>query len=140
MSLDTQKPLFFDWSQRVGESVLDLPFEEGLPSIEKAKVLTSWVRSHSDKYIQHYVKLYHGTDINLPIEQEGLKPTSNTRRRSFQSTNGYVYLLQIPQSVQSVLGGLVMVGGVLSMKSLYWCKKFCQIKISYPINVLWVTM
>lgn len=42
------------------------------------------------------VRLYHGTAANLPIMEQGLLPTSARRRRSLQSTSGYVYLSVYP--------------------------------------------
>jgi GNAT superfamily N-acetyltransferase len=43
-----------------------------------------------------FVRLYHGTDASLPVMKDGLLPTSNKRRRSLQSANGYVYLSVFP--------------------------------------------
>lgn len=91
----------FDWSKRVGNPVLALPFEEGLPSKEKAKALSAWVRANSDLYKNRYVKLYHATAPDLDIEGEGLKPTSTTRRRSYQSTSGFVYLANTPDRAKT---------------------------------------
>lgn len=42
------------------------------------------------------VRLYHGTSSKLNILEEGLKPTSKTRRRSIQSSSGFVYLSIYP--------------------------------------------
>lgn len=69
-----------------------LPFEEGPPSKEKIATLKKWLSKHGDKYKNEYVTLYHGTGISVPVLKEGLKPTSATRRRSYQATSGYVYL------------------------------------------------
>lgn len=91
----------FDWSLRTSQEILDLPFEEGIPSPEKAKQITLFVKNNADKYANKYVRLYHATCPFLPIEEEGLKPTSTTRRRSFQSTSGYVYLAATPERAKS---------------------------------------
>lgn len=89
---------YFDWSKRVNEDVLDLPFIEGVSTQEKAVAMNQWIKANSDLYLQSYVKLYHATDPSLPIESEGLKPTSGTlRRRSYQSSSGYVYLANTPE-------------------------------------------
>lgn len=91
----------FDWSCRVSEPVLDLPFTEGVPTPEKAKALTAWIRGNSAPYENKLVKFYHATDPSLPIEQEGLKPTSTNRRRSYQSASGYVYLAATPERAKA---------------------------------------
>lgn len=91
----------FDWSYRTTQTVLDLPFIEGIPTPQKATDLTKWVRQNSDRYLFKFVKLYHATDPSIPIEKEGLKPTSATRRRSFQSSSGYVYLANTPERAKA---------------------------------------
>lgn len=91
----------FDWATRVSEPVLDLPFVEGMPSQAKAKLMTKWVKAHGDVYANKFVKLYHATDPALPIESEGLKPTSATRRRSYQSASGFVYLANTPERAKN---------------------------------------
>jgi len=53
-----------------------------------------WLREKPNK-VQEVV-LYHGTDANLPIPIEGLRPTSPNRRRSLQSASGFVYLSVFP--------------------------------------------
>jgi len=80
-------------------NILDNPFVEGPPSIEKVKEINEWLSKHSNKYAMNYVKFYHGTSASLKDEilTNGLKPTSYNRRRSFQSTPGYVYLANTPQ-------------------------------------------
>jgi hypothetical protein len=86
----------FDWNKRVTGTVLVLPFVEGLPSSERAKVIGEWVKRNSDRYQKTFVRLYHATAPTLPIEDQGLKPTSAARRRSFQSESGFVYLANRP--------------------------------------------
>lgn len=80
---------------------LRLPFVEGMPNAQKVKELNSWIRKNSDRYLGKNVVLYHATDIRLPIRDEGLKPTSATRRRSYQSTPGFVYLAATPDRAQA---------------------------------------
>lgn len=91
----------FDWAKRVSFPVLTLPFIEGIPSPDKAQALTRWIKDNSDPYRNSYVKMYHATCVSLPIEQEGLKPTSVTRRRSYQSLSGYVYLANTPERAKA---------------------------------------
>ena len=94
-------PDAFDWAYRTGEPVLTLPFVEGIPSAQKAAAMTAWMRSHADRYANKLVKMYHGTDVALPIASEGLKTTSTTRRRSYQSESGYVYLANTPERAKA---------------------------------------
>jgi hypothetical protein len=91
----------FDWSKRVGEPVLALPFVEGLPTPERAQSMTAWIRENSDRYANKLVILFHATDPSLPIEREGLKPTSTNRRRSYQAASGYVYLANTPERAKN---------------------------------------
>ena len=76
---------------------IDLPFVEGMPSREQSKAMAAWLKANSDKYDNRYTVLYHGTGPTVPVEKEGLKPTSAARRRSYQSTSGYVYLANTPE-------------------------------------------
>ena len=88
-----EKKIFgFNWAMRTAQPVVDLFFEEGLYSEQKLSATKQWLRLHSDKYKNEYVRLYHATAKAAPILKEGLKPTSASRRRSYQSTSGYVYL------------------------------------------------
>lgn len=52
------------------------------------------IKANQNIYLPKYMIFFHGTNLYLRenILKEGLLPTSNTRRRSYQSTNGYVYL------------------------------------------------
>ena len=90
----------FNWRNRVGKDVLDNPFEEGVPNADKVKKIKEWLSKYSDPYDIRYVKFYHATDSSLPIEEVGLLPTSNNRRRSYQSSSGYVYLACIPSDAK----------------------------------------
>jgi len=91
----------YDWHKRTNQPVLVLPFIEGVPAPEKARLLTSWVKKNADIYANKLVRLYHATDSSLPIEHEGLKPTSEIRRRSYQSSSGYVYLANTPSRAKT---------------------------------------
>lgn len=73
-----------------------LPFQEGPPNKDKVSQMKSWLSKHNDRYSSEYVTLYHATSPDIPVLEEGLKPTSLTRRRSCQSTSGYVYLAPTP--------------------------------------------
>lgn len=59
---------------------------KGEASPEAVLRLARWLRANPDGW----VRLYHGTDARLPIETEGLRPTSVRRRNSLQSRSGYV--------------------------------------------------
>lgn len=91
----------FDWASRTSFPVLDLPFIEGVPSPEKAKAMTKLVKDNSKLYKHSYVKMYHATDARLRILDDGLKPTSASRRRSYQSESGYVYLANTPERAKN---------------------------------------
>ena len=58
------------------------------PDKKRIKDLNDYFRRNSNKLFV----LYHGTDRDIPILEEGLKKTSEKRRRSYQSESGYVYL------------------------------------------------
>lgn len=76
---------------------VDLPFVEGLPSVERTVAMKRWIKSNSNQYANVHVVMYHATGSDVPVESEGLLPTSQTRRRSYQSTSGYVYLAATPE-------------------------------------------
>ena len=48
--------------------------------------LARWLRANPDGW----VRLYHGTAAHVPVETQGLLPTSTRRRNSLQSRSGYV--------------------------------------------------
>ena len=52
---------------------------------------------NKDIFLPTYIKMYHATSPNINILEEGLKPTTTSRRRSYQSESGYVYLANTPQ-------------------------------------------
>lgn len=64
----------------------------GDPSPAEVKAFSSWLRSRPNEF----VRLYHGTAAANPIWEEGLLPTSLTRRNSIQSGSGFVYLSVFP--------------------------------------------
>lgn len=80
-------------------NVKEIPFEEGVPTPEKAKKLNDWFSANNDQYT--FVRLYHGTGKDVPVLGKGLLPTSATRRRSYQSTIGYVYLAVTPERAKT---------------------------------------
>jgi hypothetical protein len=63
--------------------------------------LKGWLKANSDLYDNKFTVLYHGTDERVPAETVGLLPTSRLRRRSYQSTSGYVYLAATPERARS---------------------------------------
>lgn len=58
------------------------------------KSLNKEIKANQNIYMPKYMIFFHGTASYLKdtILENGLLPTSDTRRRSYQSTNGYVYL------------------------------------------------
>jgi hypothetical protein len=91
----------FNWTERTSNKVINNPFVEGIPSMEKVKEIKAVIDANKDKYNPVYMKFYHGTSPTLDIEGEGLLPTSKNRRRSYQSTSGYVYLANTPERAKS---------------------------------------
>lgn len=95
----------YDWSERTTLTVLDNPFEEGPPSPEKVSAIKAWLAENRPKSRLRFVKFYHATGKNLPILHEGLKPATESRRRSYQSRSGFVYLANTPERAK-VFGDL----------------------------------
>ena len=58
----------------------------GEASPEAVLRLARWLRANPDGW----VRLYHGTAAHVPVENQGLLPTSTRRRNSLQSRSGYV--------------------------------------------------
>ena len=90
---------------QMGVSKKDLLLIEGLQYYDEkntfigyppfyTKKISQLIKDNQNIYLPKYMIFFHGTGANLKekILQEGLLPTSNNRRRSYQSTNGYVYL------------------------------------------------
>lgn len=55
-----------------------------------------WLKEHSEDF----VILYHGTGESIDVKNQGLLKTSKKRRRSYQSTSGYVYLSLYPSTAR----------------------------------------
>jgi hypothetical protein len=68
----------------------------GTPSEKQIQEFDRWLKANPDALI----RLYHGTSSLNPIETQGLKKTSATRRNSLQSRSGYVYLSVYPGIAQ----------------------------------------
>lgn len=64
----------------------------GIRTPEIVERLDRWLRLSPDAW----VRLYHGTDARLPVQTEGLLPTSRNRRNSLQSRSGYVSFSLFP--------------------------------------------
>ncbi len=62
----------------------ELAAGEALP--EAVLRLARWLRANPDGWL----RLYHGTAAHVPVETQGLLPTSTRRRNSLQSRSGYV--------------------------------------------------
>ena len=98
MDMQTLPPLSM-WQDRVvlGDNVVELPLDHGLVTAEKVKSMRDFIRKNKNLYLPTYVVMYHSTAKNLPILEQGLKPTTYHRRRSYQSESGYVYLAVTPE-------------------------------------------
>ena len=97
------------------QNIEKLPFEEGVPSQIKVQNMKNWLNNNNDKYNLKYVVMYHGTGVNIPILEQGLKPTSITRRRSYQSTSNYVYNLNNAKKKDYI----IVVEGIIDCLKIY---------------------
>jgi hypothetical protein len=70
----------------VTKDFLKLAHVEGTD--KNIKTLNDFLRSNKGNLI----KLYHGTGADNDIENEGLKTTKESTKKSFQSQTGFVYL------------------------------------------------
>ncbi len=59
--------------------------------------MRTWMKQHGSRFSSTYTVMYHATDKDIPVMEEGLLPTSRTRHRFNQSENGYVYLATTPE-------------------------------------------
>lgn len=66
------------------------------PNKSLVKEFNNWLKENADKY----VRLYHGTSSNNPIQEQGIKRTTQRNKKSFQSRNGYVYLSRFPDTAR----------------------------------------
>lgn len=74
----------------------DLFYPQGEIDPKRLRQFSRWLRENR----QTQVVLFHGTSKRLPIMEKGLLPTSSRRRKSLQSTPGYVYLSVFPSSAR----------------------------------------
>ncbi|RMG36910.1 MAG: hypothetical protein D6732_07515 [Methanobacteriota archaeon] len=85
------------FSKRTWFPVITLPERQNGESVaDYARRLNRFVRDNSDRYKNIQVILFHGTGRNVSVKSQGLLPTSVERRRSYQSSSGYVYLSADP--------------------------------------------
>ncbi len=70
-------------------------------SPERVKAFKSFLSMYNNIYLDNLIRLYHGTSAKHNILEEGLKPTCNSRKKSMQSTNGYVYLSIFPNMAKT---------------------------------------
>ncbi len=104
-------------------TIVDFPFSEGLPSQEKSQNMKEWLNKNKDIYLPSYISLYHGASLSDPILEEGLKPTSSRRRKSYQSESGYIYLANTPERAKtfgelSNMGKCVVYQVIVAVKDL----------------------
>lgn len=102
------KAQFQDLLNRNGVSEKDIiviDFAQFMPAHQKffspyldtrtyLRQVNKYIKDNQNIYMPKYMVFFHSTGLNLKdkILEEGLLPTTNKRRRSYQSTNGYVYL------------------------------------------------
>ena len=89
------------WAPLTTVEIVPLPFEEGLPSESRAAEMKEWLKRHGSRFTPTYTAMYHATGENIPVMEKGLLPTSSTRRRSYQSESGYVYLAATPERAKT---------------------------------------
>lgn len=89
------------WRDRLSDTLLPLPFEEGVPAKDKVLAVREWLKQNDSIYIPTYTVMYHGTGIGVPVLEKGLLPTTPLRRRSYQSESGYVYLANTPERAKN---------------------------------------
>ncbi|MFI3238759.1 MAG: hypothetical protein R3Y47_12175 [Lachnospiraceae bacterium] len=87
------------WQDRtvMGDNVIEIPIDYGNVTEEKVKSMRAFIRKNNNLYLPTYVVMYHSTAKSIPILEQGLKPTTYHRRRSYQSESGYVYLANTPE-------------------------------------------
>jgi len=88
--------------QRAGGFAVEaLPVVDGTPPTSRAlAALKEWLSARQCRYADTHVLMFHGTSAAAPVQTDGLLPTSATRRRSMQSSPGYVYLAASPWRAQ----------------------------------------
>lgn len=86
--------------ESVYNTVLDNPFAFLPKNEESIKKVKKFIQINGNKYQNNQLKFYHATNANYDIENQGLLPTSQTRRNSYQSGSGYVYLANSPEQAQ----------------------------------------
>jgi hypothetical protein len=67
----------------------------GEPAQKDIKALASYLWKN-----ENTIRLYHGTSAQIPILEQGLKPTTARTAKSLQSSRGFVYLSVFPGMAQ----------------------------------------
>lgn len=88
----------------------------GTPDEKALTRLRLWL--HRNKYT--FVSLYHGTWSGHPVMDKGLLPTSDKRRKSYQSSNGFVYLCVYP-GMANDFGRMAYVGKPITVYKVTLC-------------------
>lgn len=88
--IDENRKLYKMW----GTNELSVFLSELEPNEKTVKAFNKWLKEHENDYI----RLYHGTSSknDESIEKEGIRVTTKSRRKSYQSQSGYVYLSRYP--------------------------------------------
>lgn len=90
----------FDWESRSASGrIYSAPFFEGPGSNQRV----SWCKSvlaelsfMSNPMDRRFIRMYHGTSINLDLASSGIRPTKAANKKSLQVESGYVYLAATP--------------------------------------------
>lgn len=75
------------------------------PTKENIAFLNKLLSPNNKKNRERFITLYHGTSPNIDVLSEGLLATSGSRKKSLQSSEGYVYLSIYP-SMAKTFGNL----------------------------------
>ena len=69
------------------------------PDSKTISDFNKWLKEHKEDYI----RLYHGTALSNDedIRKNGIKKTTSNRRKSYQSTSGFVYLSRFPDMAKT---------------------------------------
>jgi hypothetical protein len=91
------------WKQKTINPVFCIPFVEGVPTKQSILELERWAQKLLSQHRHPMVILYHGTAPGTADEilRTGLKKTSATRRRSYQSKSGRSYLAVTPARAEA---------------------------------------
>ena len=93
--IDENRKLYKMW----GTTELGRFLDNSEPDENTINQFNKWLKEHNEDYL----RLYHGTasSNDEDIQKNGIKKTTQTRRKSYQSTPGYVYLSRFPSTAKT---------------------------------------